>query len=187
MKKKLFLLSTIISSCIFSMVCNQATAADQRHPDMPSGPRKCYPGSKCTGDPNLIYKGNKGQPGMENNMLPRRNTPPQALTMDSVEKYQGVVKNVKRVRLPNETQIQLILQTDAGDITVIVGPARYVDFSKVKFQTGDKILVRGYRIHANGDVMVVASEIEKNGNVLQLLDEKRQPMWQSNNNRNNRR
>ena len=184
MKSKFFILSTIISSCILAIASNQSIA-DERHPDMPSGGHKCYPGSKCTGDPNLIHTDgdHSESPGRMHGRAPQTNgngTPMTALRMDSVDKFKATVKKVERVRLPNETQIQLIVETDRGDMNVIVGPARYVDQSKVKMHPGDKIEVYGYTVRANGDEVIMASEIKKNGNSLYLLDSKRQPMWQRN-------
>lgn len=182
MKSKFFLLSTIVSSCILAIACNQAGADDKR-PSIPSGKQKCYPGSKCTGDPNLIHQDNDQSEaaGNMNGKEPQKNGNGKSLEplkMNSVEAFKGTVKRVDRVQMPNGTQIQLVLTTDQGDMLIIVGPASFVDKSKVKMQAGDKLEVSGYMIKANGDQVMMASEIKKNGNSLQLRDQNRQPMWQ---------
>jgi len=175
MKNKFFLLSTIVSSCVLAIVSNQSDA-NEGNSKMPSGGHKCYPGSKCTGDPNLIHKdGDHGEtPG---NMSGNNATAAKVLRTESVDRFDGTVKSVKRVSLPNETQIQIVVETDKGDMNVIVGPARYVDQSMVKLQSGDKIKVTGYLVKANGEEVIMASRIQKNGNTLDLLDDKRQPLW----------
>lgn len=223
MKNKFFLLSTIISSCLFTIAYNQSTAQDL-HPNMPTsgggGKQRCYPASKCTGDPNLIggnrgcagnpypaggqYSGGNPNPGINpyaggsqyagGNQFSGGNQPgygfnnpgnpagapsQKVLQTESTEKFSGVVKSVNRVPLPNESQIQIVLSTDQGDILVIVGPASFIDAAKVKLQAGDKVTVTGYRINANGNVVIVAAQIQRNGNTLQLLDENRAPLWGS--------
>ncbi len=198
MKTKFFLLSTIISSCILTIACNQSTAGElnsktlalgeqQRgnyqtspnapqpggavtNPNMPTAPngkRPCYPASKCTGDPNLIGGGNRGAAAPTGKVL----------QIESTEKYIGTVQSINRVAMPNQTQIQMILATDQGDVLIILGPANYIDQQKIKFQAGDKVTVLGYRIKANGSDVIMAAQVQKNGNTLQLLDNKRQPIW----------
>lgn len=206
MKNKLFFLSTIISSCILTIACNQSTA-DELHPNMPSGKRPCYPSSKCTGDPNLIgprggCSGNMGQngnygdqngqmmnQGMNGNGNMGYSNPNgysgygaptgKVLQTDSAEKFTGTVRSINRVNLPNQTQIQMVLSTERGDLLIIVGPSSFIDQQKIKFAAGDKVVVTGYRIKANGKEVITAAQIQRNGNTLQLLNEKRQPMWGS--------
>ena len=198
MKTNFFLLSTIISSCILMIACNQSTAGElnsktlawgeqQRgnyqaspyapqpggavtNPHMPTAPngrRPCYPASKCTGDPNLIGGGNRGASAPTGKVL----------QVESTEKYVGTVQSINRIAMPNQTQIQMTLTTDQGDVLVILGPANYIDQQKIKFQAGDKVTILGYRIKANGSDVIMAAQVQKNGNTLQLLDDRRQPVW----------
>ena len=95
----------------------------------------------------------------------------------STQKFASTVKAVNRVQLPNQTQIQILLATDQGDVLVIVGPANFVDQSKVKFLSGDKVTVTGYPVVVNGNRLIIAAQIQKNGSTLQLLGENRQPLW----------
>lgn len=174
MKNKFFLLSTIISSCIFTPVC-YADASDNTIPVPPK--RSCYPASKCTGDPNLMggYGYDNNNMGGQNGMMGSPSN--KVLQTQSTEQFEGTVKSVNRVALPNQTQIQLVLTTADGDMLVVVGPSNVVDQGKVKLQAGDKITVVGYRINANGNPMVMAASIKKNGYELKLLNENRQPVW----------
>lgn len=200
MKNKFLFLSTLVSSCLATILCNQLSA--EQNPGMPTGSRpKCYPASKCTGDPNLMggerqcagdqqqhgqdqqQGANAGQSYMSRRFGYNSNAPGAAegktLQTESTEKFNGVVKSVNRVQLPNEAQIQIVLSTEQGDQLVIVGPASFVDQSKIKLQAGDKVVVTGYRITANGKDVVVAAQIQRNGNTLKLLNDNRMPQWGS--------
>lgn len=211
MKNKFFLLSTIISSCILTIACNQSTA-DELNPRMPSGKQPCYPGSKCTGDPNLIggpkgnnmpTNGGSCSSGWNNvNHEPSRNPYgygsngqaqnsyqgqaqsnmgnqelPKMLQTDSTEKFKGTVSAMNKVNLPNQTQMQMTLATDQGEMLVILGPVGYLEQQKIRFNPGDKVVVTGYRIKGNGKEVIVAAKVENNGNTLQLLDDNRRPVW----------
>lgn len=101
------------------------------------------------------------------------------LQTNSTETFKGVIKSINRVKLPDQTQVQIVLSTQYGDLHVIVGPAQFIERQKIGFKVGDKIEVLGYRIKANGNEVITAAQIKKNGNTLDLLDEKRQPMWDS--------
>jgi hypothetical protein len=201
MKTKLFFASMMLSACIFTVTANEL------HPNMPSGRRPCYPSSKCTGDPNLIgprggCSANRGENGgnyggsEEQNMQQnayRENAGNQGfgywgnrgygaptgkvLQTESTEKLIGTVRSINRVNFPDHVQIQMVLSTDQGDKLIIVGPANYIDQQRVKFATGDRVTVTGYRIIANGQEIITAARIQRNGTTLQLLNEQRQPMW----------
>ena len=142
-------------------------------PMMADGP-KCTPDGDC---PNKIES--VAQPYENNNN--NNNGAPKAkkLLMDSVEKFQGTIKSVSREKRPDGKMfIKLVLETkEHGEVNVMVGPARYVDQSKVALQADDKITVMGFRVGANGTEVIMAKQIDKNGNILELLNDKRQPLW----------
>lgn len=175
MKSKFVFLSTIVSAGLLSVT----GYADDRHPNMPSGGgQKCYPGNGSC--PNRIQSvdGNGNQ-----NWAPQS----KKLKMQSAEKFKGTVESVNRERYPdNRIFIQIILNTEEGEKTILVGPASYIDQSKVKLQTGDKVTVTGFRVDANGEEVIMAKEIDKSGNILRLLDDQRQPLWKNGMNGNGR-
>lgn len=211
MKSKFFLLSTIISSCILTIACNQSTAdelnsktlaydgqqgaqyapyAPQQgragtNPNMPTAPgnvngqRPCYPASRCTGNPGSIGGGYGNNYGASSQAPAPTG---KVLQIESTEKFVGTVQSINRVALPDQTQIQMILTTDQGDLMVILGPASFIDQQKIKFQAGDKVTVLGYRVKANGADVITAAQVQKNGTTLQLLDNRRQPVWGGNSN-----
>lgn len=160
MKTKFFILSTIATGAI-AMISNQAIGAN------------CYNAEACTGSPKAqkAYVGTL--PGANDNV----NAQTKLLQTAATEKFVGTVKAVNRVNLPNQTQIQMVLSTDAGDLLVILGPASFIDKSKVQFEPGDKVTVSGYSVVANNNKVILAAKIDKNGTTLQLLNEDRRPLW----------
>lgn len=175
MKNKYLILGAIVASSVLTASTAMAAGAP------------CYNQSMCTGNPNVIG-GNNGYSNANNGYSNANNgmtysetttstTTNKVLQSESTEKFVGVVQSVNRVSLPNQVQIQLTLSTDQGDMLVIVGPSSFIDQSKVKMQAGDKITVKGYRVKANGNDVIMAAEIEKNGNTLKLLNDNRQPVW----------
>ncbi len=176
MKSKFLFFSTMISACVLSFACNNA-AADERHPDFPRGGQKCYPGN--------FYHSNKKNESVTNNK--QQTTAPKKLKMNSIDNFQGTVKSIERDRHPDgRIFIQIVLETKEGEKNIHVGLASYVDRSNLRLQPGDKIKVTGYSIKVNGEEVITAKEINKNGKVLRLLNDKRQPLW-GNDNRNQNR
>jgi hypothetical protein len=151
MNKKFFFLGAIIASCIFTLTCN----GDQN-----------YNGANG----NNTMSQTNGGPGSPSSKI---------LQTSSTEQFAGTIRSVNRVSLPNETQIQLVLTTDQGDVLVIVGPASFVDQSKFKLQAGDKVTVTGYRVTGNGQQVILAAQIQGSNRSLQLLNENRTPVWAS--------
>jgi hypothetical protein len=176
MKNK-FYLCAMISSCLLTLNCS----ADTGSSNMPSPPRPCYPASMCTGGPRGSGThsgyGYTGDVGNVNPMGPGGLASPQTPQSTSTQQFTGTVKTVNRVQLPNQTQVQLIVASDQGDILVILGPASFIDQAKIRFQAGDKVTITGYPVKANGSQVVLAAKVQKDGTTLQLLDENRKPMW----------
>lgn len=167
-KKKIILLGAVVSSCL---LMNSVHA--EIRPEMQNRSHQCFPGN------------NPGHYN-EENVNGREFRGGKLLKTDSVEKIQGVVQSVNRVQYPNGTQIQLMVETENhGLVKVILGPATYMDRVKVKLQSGDKVVVKGYMITGNGEQALMASEVNKGGNILQLRDANRQPIWGDNSPRGN--
>lgn len=178
MRNKFLFLSTVVATCIFS--AGTITAADSRHPRMPGGGgQRCNPMTQD--DYNSMERMSMDQNTMPN-MYTDSSPAAKKLQTDSVETFKGTVKSVKQDRYPDGRMfIVVILDTSDGDKSIMVGPASFVNQSKVKLQVGDKITVKGYRVGANGEEVITAQEIDKNGNILKLLNEQRQPLYGDNN------
>lgn len=195
MKNKILFLGAVISACVLSSACagNQMNA-DSRNPNLPNGGRKC---NALNGDcPNRIesvnpnnnfnyrdtgikYSNNRGGSYSYNNENGNGAPAAKKLQTSSIESFKGTVTSVSRDRQTDGRQfVQIKLDTNDGEKTIMIGPASFVDQSKVKLLVGDKVTVKGFRIGANGSEVIMAQSVDKNGNILQLLNEQRQPLWQ---------
>ena len=197
--KKLLVLSTIISSCLL-IVSGSKTFAEEHYNR--SGPEDCrcmeggthrpkggnpHHGMMPDGQDDRMmspygreHHGNSGMMQDQDDSAHHKMMPAKMLRGDSVDRFEGKVKSIKRVPYPDGEQVQIVLETDKGDMSVLLGPVRFMNQSNVKIQVGDKVKVQAYSITANGKRVFMASEIRKNGNVLKLRDNYRRPAWQNN-------
>jgi hypothetical protein len=188
MKRKLLFLSTIVAA-LFNVSASYAYQGDteyQEYSEKQSEQTDQTNTNQCTPDPNM-----QGGNTCTNNPQSNLNTTntvnggngaaaPKPLQNSSTEQVAGTIRTINRIQLPNETQVQLILTTNQGDILVIVGPESFLQQSKIGFQPGDKITVTGFKVSANGHEAMIAAQIQKNGATLQLLNENRMPLWMQN-------
>ncbi len=105
------------------------------------------------------------------------------LKMQSEDKLTGKVKSVNRVQEPDGTKIHVVLETDSGDKTIIVGPAYYLDQAKIAFQNGEKVTISAYEVTVNGEKVWVATKVDKNGHVT-VLRKNGVANWQTDHNGN---
>jgi hypothetical protein len=71
----------------------------------------------------------------------------------------------------------LVLKTDAGDLTVHVGPSGYISAQGFSFAKGDALEVTGSKVKMGGQDVLLAREIKKDGKVLTLRDAQGIPKW----------
>jgi hypothetical protein len=98
----------------------------------------------------------------------------------TVETVSGVVVSVPATKgqegFPEPAR--LILDTGAGKIPVVLGPAWFVAQQGLKIAPLDKIAVTGSRITIKGKPALVAAEIKKGGQVMELRDKQTgAPRW----------
>ena len=72
---------------------------------------------------------------------------------------------------------EITIQTRDGEKTVHLGPVWYVNDKGFTFSVGDRVEVEGCEITFNGEEVIMAGEIERNGEKLRLRNEQGQPMW----------
>ncbi|MCP5470162.1 MAG: hypothetical protein H7A36_06630 [Chlamydiales bacterium] len=102
-----------------------------------------------------------------------------ALKVDSIDVMKGKILSVTRVSEPDGTKIHVVLETDKGDKTFILGPASYLDRSRISLQMGDRVTLSGYEVNVNGEQMWVGTKIEKGSSVVHLRGKNGEPNWKS--------
>lgn len=75
------------------------------------------------------------------------------------------------------TGTHLILQTDTGTLAVHVGPASYLASKNFSVQKDDRLTIVGSKVQYEGSDFLIAKEIRKGFQTLQLRDNRGFPMW----------
>lgn len=96
-----------------------------------------------------------------------------------VETFSGVVTSVDTIKPMRGMSrgVHLTVKTDREDISVHLGPEWFIENQDAGIGKGDRVEVTGSRITFEGRPAVIASEVEKDGQVLRLRDDDGFPLW----------
>lgn len=94
----------------------------------------------------------------------------------TVETVQGKVLSVETMQQRGRG-VHLTLQTDKETVAVHLGPSWYIDKQTPKIETNDTITVTGSRITFEGKPAIIAAQVKKGNEVLNLRDENGIPVW----------
>ncbi|HSC43837.1 MAG TPA: DNA-binding protein [Candidatus Binatia bacterium] len=121
--------------------------------------------------PGMMWRGSGGWgPGTAYNKMYDPKT---------VETVSGEVASIDRIT-PNKGMtpgIHMNVKTDKETISVHLGPVWYIENQDVKIAPKDKIEVKGSRVTFGGKPVIIAAEVKKGDEVLQLRDESGFPVW----------
>lgn len=73
--------------------------------------------------------------------------------------------------------VHLTLKTDKETVTVVVGPAFYLEQQKMTIAAGDKVEIKGSRVTQRQGPVIIAGELKKGDQVLKLRDDQGLPLW----------
>lgn len=73
--------------------------------------------------------------------------------------------------------VHLLLNTENGNISVHLGPSWYIDNQDIQISMDDNISVTGSKITYDGNQVIIAKEVTKGDQVLNLRDENGYPLW----------
>lgn len=73
--------------------------------------------------------------------------------------------------------VHLVVRTDSGTIPVHLGPSWFIDNQETQIEPDDQVEITGSQITVNGRPALIASQIRKDGQVLQLRDPSGRPVW----------
>ncbi len=77
--------------------------------------------------------------------------------------------------------IHVMLKTDKEVISVHLGPAWFINKQGLNIQKGDTIEVKGSRVTYQGQPALIAAEVKKGGNTLELRNSAGIPVWSRSN------
>ena len=92
----------------------------------------------------------------------------------------GTVTRVKHTtpkKLKQQPHVRLRLQTSRGTIPVELGPAAFIDQQPLQIAAGDRIKVTGSWVGKGRKGLIIAGQVKKGGQVLQLRDNTGRPLW----------
>ncbi|MCI0589111.1 MAG: DNA-binding protein [Planctomycetes bacterium] len=105
----------------------------------------------------------------------------------TVETVEGEVVSVDKVApmkgMGNDIHLRLKLEKEEGKkegeeaIAVHLGPDWYIENQETEVQAKDRIEVKGSRITFEGKPAIIAAEVRKGDEVLELRDEDGYPVW----------
>jgi hypothetical protein len=106
-------------------------------------------------------------------------TAPVQYDLKTVETLRGIVvaapQPAAKGGMPERAQ--LTLKTEKETIIVYLGPGWFVEKQGMKIANLDQIQVTGSRIMVQGKPALLAAEVRKGDQVLQLRNEQGQPLW----------
>jgi hypothetical protein len=96
-----------------------------------------------------------------------------------IETVQGQVAGISQWKSKNgkATAEWLSLKSDRGTMRVLLGPTSYLNKEKVKIQKGDYIAVTGSRVTMHKKTDLVATEVKKGNETLDLRRSDGTPLW----------
>lgn len=96
-----------------------------------------------------------------------------------VETLSGEIVSVQRVRPMKGASegVHLELKTERETISVHLGPAWYLENQDPQLQAKDQVEIVGSRVQLNGKAALIASEVRKGEEVLELRDAQGAPRW----------
>jgi hypothetical protein len=103
--------------------------------------------------------------------------------LKTVETITGEIISIdmKESKKGNSKGIHLVLKTEKENIDVHLGPSWFIEKKDFKFNKNDKVTIKGSLIKLNEKPAIIAAEIKKEGNVLELRNEKGLPLWRGKN------
>ena len=73
--------------------------------------------------------------------------------------------------------VHVALKTAQGEVSVHLGPQWYLENQDVKIEPGDRVEITGSRVTDEGKPTIIAAEVRKGDEVLQLRDAAGVPVW----------
>jgi hypothetical protein len=73
--------------------------------------------------------------------------------------------------------VSWVIKTDKGNVTVHLGPARFISQQQMVINPGDTMEATGSEMQMGGGTMMVAKEVTVKGKTLKLRDDQGLPVW----------
>jgi DNA/RNA endonuclease YhcR with UshA esterase domain len=94
--------------------------------------------------------------------------------MKSEVKLKGVIDEVKTAA---DKTIHVTLKSDKGSLDVFVAPESFLKEMEITFAKGDSVEVLGSQLTVDGNALLLAREVTRNGDVMTMRDDHGKPVW----------
>ncbi|OGP70218.1 MAG: hypothetical protein A2Y80_07835 [Deltaproteobacteria bacterium RBG_13_58_19] len=98
----------------------------------------------------------------------------------TVETVKGEVTSVDKYTPGRGGQsygLRLTLKTDKETLSVILGPAWYIEQQHFAVAPRDQVEIKGSRIPIQGQAAIIAAEVKKGNQMLRLRNDNGIPLW----------
>ena len=95
----------------------------------------------------------------------------------TVETVTGQVVAVKNINRKRYQGVHLTLKTAQGNLTVSLGPKKYLDTQSMTFAPNDTLEITGSKVTLGGKPFLIAGTVKKGSQVLTLRDANGIPAW----------
>jgi len=97
----------------------------------------------------------------------------------TVESISGVVTGVEKITPMKGMRygVHLMVKTEKETIPVHLGPGWFIESQDIKIEKGDRIEVKGSRVMVAGKPAIIAAEVKKGKDILQLRDNAGVSVW----------
>ncbi len=89
-------------------------------------------------------------------------------------KVKGVIDDVKTAA---DNTVHVTLKNDKGALDVLVAPVSFLKEMEITFAKGDAIEVLGSQLTVEGNPLLLAREVTRNGDVMTMRDDHGKPVW----------
>jgi hypothetical protein len=89
-------------------------------------------------------------------------------------KIKGVIDEV---RTAADNTVHVTLKSDKGSLDVFVAPESFLKEMEITFAKGDAIEVLGSQLTVDGNALLLAREVTRNGDILTMRDDHGKPVW----------
>lgn len=91
----------------------------------------------------------------------------------------GTVEEVRERNSPAALKgIHLVLDVDGRRYQIYVCPSAFLKFFDITLQRGDSLVITGSKVKVEGSDLVLARQMRKRNDVLELRDSKGNPYWE---------
>jgi DNA/RNA endonuclease YhcR with UshA esterase domain len=89
-------------------------------------------------------------------------------------KVKGVIDDVKTAE---DTTVHVTLKNDKGSLDVVIAPEKFLKEMEIIFAKGETIEVLGSQLTVDGNPVLLAREVTRNGDVMVMRDERGKGVW----------